>query len=257
MKTVLAFETSHPILSVALGTADGRVEELKVKRPFQHSELLIPLVRKLLQKNRLRFEQLDALALDRGPGSFTGLRIGFSLMKGFLVVRKRPCYGALSLDMIADGGFPAENSKLAVLIDARRERIYTRFYRSQKGIWRPEKKMELLTLSELENRLTKVIFPSPYPSPPEGERDRVRGRVSLAGDGLLRYRKPLEEIFGPRLYFLDEKFFYPKASTLVEWFQKKDPRLVRLKAPGDFLPLYFRASEAEEKKKEARKLHGG
>lgn len=236
MKTILAFETSHPALSVALGTADGRVRELGTGVRFQHSEHLISLIRRLLRKNRLRFEQIDALALDRGPGSFTGLRIGFSLLKGFLAGRKRPCYGALSLDMIAGKLLRPEGSRLGVLVDARRERIYTRFYSRRNHTWRPEKRAELLSLPELSRRLTA-------------------GAV-LTGDALARYGEALRKAVPFPLVFLEGPRTAPSAKTLVEWFQKKDPRLVRLNTSRDFLPLYFRASEAEEKKKEAAKHYG-
>lgn len=230
MKTVLALETSGPFLSVALGTKQGKVAELRSRRALQHSENLIPFVDRLLQKERIKRSEVEVLAIDRGPGSFTGLRIGFSFLKGWLAARKISCYGSLSLDMIAEAVRLPEGSRLGVLVDARRERIYTRFYLRRDGSWRPETKPELLSLSELKSRLT------------EGTR--------LTGDALLRYRQAMSEPPGPQIFFLEERSYFPSASALVGWFQGKDSRLIPLKVPGDLVPLYFRSSEAEEKRSE-------
>lgn len=237
---MLAFETSSPRLSVALGTAEGKILEARSKSPLRHSENLVPLIDHLLRKARLSLGKIDAFAIDRGPGSFTGLRIGFSLLKGFLAVRKRPCYGALSLDMIAAKIDLPESSRLGVLVDARREKIYTRFYKRQKGEWVAERKLELLSISELREKVkTRGVLP--------GQRQDTC-RVSLTGDALVRYQEPCREFFGREVSLL-EKIVYPSARTLVRWFQAGDPRLTRLATPRDFLPLYLRPSEAEEKRK--------
>lgn len=216
MKTVLALETSTKILSVALGTRDGRIREAHSRRPLQHSENLIPLIERLLKQEKLSLGEIDAFAINRGPGSFTGLRIGFSLLKGILAVRKRPCHGALSLDMMA--AKVTQGSRLGVLIDARREKIYSRFYRFQKEKWMPEGKLEVLSMAALISRVSKGM--------------------ALVGDPSAPYAKELK--IKPAL---------PSARTLVEWFQTENPGLVPLRVPRDFIPLYFRASEAEEKRK--------
>ena len=218
MKTILAFETSTGFLSVALGNEKGKISEAFSKRPLRHSENLIPLLDKLLKKERLALSEIDAFAIDRGPGSFTGLRIGFSLLKGFLAVRKRPCYGALSLDMMTAKVRLAEGSRLAVVVDARRDLIYSRFYRARRREWVSERKLELLSLSQLSSRLSKETL--------------------LVGESLARYTSEIEV-----------RPAFPCARTLVDWFHEKNPRLTRLEAPRDFVPLYFRASEAEERKR--------
>ena len=246
MKNILAFETSGPVLSVALGTRDGLVRELHSKIRLKHSENLVFLVDRLMRgvgarrAVPLRWDDIDAFAIDRGPGSFTGLRIGFSFLKGFLAARKKPCYGALSLDMIAARVRPpSENSRLGVLVDARREAVYSRFYFFERGTWVPESKLELLSFAELKERLQDGMF--------------------LAGDALARFESR-GEVFSPgrgnsdprlgsQFHFLPESSWRASAATLVNWFQALDSRLSLLKSPTDFLPLYFRVSEAEEKRR--------
>lgn len=227
MKTVLALETASRVLSVALGTREGKVKELQSREPLQHSENLIPFIDRLLKKEKLRLEDIDAFAIDRGPGSFTGLRIGFSLLKGFLAVRKRPCYGALSLDMMASEIDLPEGTRLGVVVDARREAVYSRFYQYRKGKWVAEGKLELLSLPKLKVQL--------------------REGTHLVGDALIRYQAGFEKEFRNRIHFLPEEAPLPSAATLIRWFQSRDDRLVLLQNPQDFVPLYFRPSEAEEK----------
>lgn len=234
MKTVLALETSGPFLSTALGTREGKIKMAKAEAPLQHSENLISLIDRLLKREKLTLKNIDAFVIDRGPGSFTGLRIGFSLLKGFLAAQKKSCFGAVSLDMIASRVNLPEGSILGVLVDARRERIYSRFYRNEKGEWVAEKKLEVLSYSELE--------------------EKIKEGMTLTGDALRRYGEKLRQKFGERIHFLPESLTSPSAATLVEWFQAQDHRVVPLKAPRDFLPLYFRASEAEEKRE--RKSYG-
>lgn len=216
MKTLLALETSTAFLSVALGDAKGRVFELASKSPFKHSENLVPFIDRLLRRSGVSLGEIEVFAIDRGPGSFTGLRIGFSLVKGFLVVTKRPCYGALSLDMMAAKVSTVQHSRLGVVVDARRGRIYTRFYRAEKGEWVGERRPELLSSSELHTR--------------------INPKTLLVGESLDRYKTGLKV-----------RAVTPSARTLVQWFREKNPRLLSLTSPRDLLPLYFRTSEAEEK----------
>ena len=69
------------------------------------------------------------------------------------------------------------------------------------------------------------------------------------GDALIRYQAELAETFGNRIHFPAEEASSPSARTLVKWFQAQDERLSLLKRPQDFVPLYFRSSEAEEKRR--------
>ncbi len=232
-KTILAFETSSPFLSVALGTR-GITRELRSKSPLKHSENLISLMDQLLKRERLSLDKIDAFAIDRGPGSFTGLRIGFSFLKGLLAVREIPCYGALSLDMIAANVAPSrklsvpEIRELGVVMDARRDTIYARFYSRKDGDWAPQEGLKLFSFDQLKSR--------------------VREKTFLVGDALGRYKASFEKNFQPERLF-SEKFWSPTASILVKWFQTGDARLVPLKKSEDYLPLYFRTSEAEEKRR--------
>lgn len=230
MNNVLALDTSSQVLSVALKIGKRDIVESKIVGFLRHAENLLPMIDEILRQEKVTIHDLDAFVIGRGPGSFTGLRIGFSTLKGFLALEKKPCFGALSLDMIAENVRLSENSFLAACLDARREKIYVRFYRQKKGRWKPLGKTKVLTINALMACLPPASF--------------------VAGDALRRYQKEFSCIRGAEL--LEEGTWYPRASTLIRWLDEKDARITRLTKPRDFLPLYFRFSEAEEK----RIVHG-
>jgi tRNA threonylcarbamoyl adenosine modification protein YeaZ len=70
---------------------------------MKHAEKILPVIDRLLKKEKLKIRDIDAFLIGRGPGSFTGLRVGFATLKGFLATCPKPCYGAFSLDIIAAG----------------------------------------------------------------------------------------------------------------------------------------------------------
>ena len=100
---LLAIETSSPALSVAIKRSGTKLRHATVQGYMKHAENLLPVIDRLLKKEKLKIGDMDAFLISRGPGSFTGLRIGFATLKGFLATCPKPCYGASSLDVIASG----------------------------------------------------------------------------------------------------------------------------------------------------------
>ena len=228
MDSVLAFETSSPVLSVAFKKGKSAITEKISRGFFRHSEKLLPAADGLLRKNKISSAKVGTFLIGRGPGSFTGLRVGFATLKGFLASKKRFCYGALSLDLIAEKIRLPDESRLAVGLDARREKIYARFYRRKGSRWQAEGEPEVLGVEEFCGRL--------------------RGGDFIAGDAIAKYGREIRRSAGARL--LEERLWYPRASALISLWERRDAALVRLEKPSDFLPLYFRLAEAEEKKRE-------
>lgn len=230
MTPVLAFETSSSLLSVALATTKDSIAEKTVKGFSTHAENLIPITDHLLKKKKTSLQKIDTLLIGRGPGSFTGLRVGYATLKGFIAMSmdgKKKCYGALSLDLIAENVTLPEGSQLCVSLDAHKDKIYSRLYQRNKKEWKPLNKPAVLTLPEWLAQL------------PEN--------VSITGNAVQRYQSQMDAS-GKKLRLLPEATGYPKASTLIKLFQQDPEKLQRLEKPEDFLPLYFRLSEAEEKR---------
>ena len=229
MKPVLAFETSSPVLSIALSTSGHSILEKTVNGFFNHAENLLPVTDQLLKNKKTSLAAVKTLLIGRGPGSFTGLRVGYATLKGFTALAKKNCYGALSLDLIAENISLPEGSHLCVCLGANREKVYSRLYRRVKEKWKPLHKPSVIAFQDWIDHL------------PAG--------TSLVGDAAHHYRAQIEAAPKKGLRILPEKSGMPKASTLIRLYKKAPQKLQKLKTPKDFLPLYFRLSEAEEKRK--------
>src|SRR3989338_2449813 len=130
-KNILAVDTSSRLLSVAI-RSEYSVFEANLDGTPRHSEQLIGLIKEGLAHLRLKKNDLETLIWGLGPGSFTGLRIGLSVLKGFHLGLRKKSYGASSLDLIAlSSGLVS--GELAVCVDARREHIYAAKYQFKKG----------------------------------------------------------------------------------------------------------------------------
>ncbi len=218
---------------------------------MNHAEKLLPETEKILKKKKIPFHKVETFLIGRGPGSFTGLRVGFATLKGFLVSSQKNCYGALSLDLIAENVKLPEGSFLCVGLDAYREKIYSRLYQRKKESWQPLN--EPMT-STLETWIRQ--FPD---------------EISLVGSAVQRYRSQIETLCHSKrspstqntqdgklisnheeskiLHFVQDDKGYPRASELIKLFQENSEKIQKLETPQDFVPLYFRLSEPEEKLK--------
>jgi tRNA threonylcarbamoyladenosine biosynthesis protein TsaB len=243
---LLAIETSSPTLSVAIKKSGAKLRHATVQGYMKHAENLLPVIDRLLKKEKLKIGDIDAFLISRGPGSFTGLRIGFATLKGFLATRPKPCYGAFSLDVIAagvkgSGTFFSKRKRcltpsnlalkgyktLAVCLDARRGKLYTRSYRYHAKRWVPRGPSRVIPIGEMGSELPAGSW--------------------IAGDGIAKFVVK-DWTVAP------EKSWIPRAATLIELFEGRDPLLKKLSGPKDFLPFYLRRSEPEEKLREKKRL---
>ena len=124
---LLAFETSTEACSVALWL-DGDVRERFELAPRRHAELSLPWADELLAQAGIKRRELDAVALGRGPGAFTGVRLGVALAQGMALALDRPVVPVSSLAALALEAAEDDAAILAV-IDARMGEIYAACYR--------------------------------------------------------------------------------------------------------------------------------
>lgn len=124
MTKILALDTATEACSVALLLDDEIIEEFQIA-PRQHSQLILPLIEKVLKKAGLKLTDLDALAFGRGPGSFMGLRLAASVIQGLAFAAGLPIISISSLQALAQDAFDksGETSVLAGW-DARMQAIY-------------------------------------------------------------------------------------------------------------------------------------
>lgn len=122
---ILAIECSAETASAAI-TEDRELLGVYTKNAGRtHSEKLLPMIDELLCSYSLKIDDLDLLACTAGPGSFTGIRIGVSTIKGLAFAKNKPCIGISSLEALAYGfdSFP-EECIIVPSIDARRGNVY-------------------------------------------------------------------------------------------------------------------------------------
>ena len=130
MALILNLETATDICSVAIGREDQVLSLREIHEPYQHASGITLLIRDCLEEAGLLLNDLDAVAVSKGPGSFTGLRIGASVAKGIVYALDKPLISVDTLQALAAGVHPVDHPKplYIPMIDARRMEVYTAIY---------------------------------------------------------------------------------------------------------------------------------
>jgi tRNA threonylcarbamoyladenosine biosynthesis protein TsaB len=126
---LLAFETSTEACSVALHV-DGRMIERFEIAPRRHAELALPWAQALLDQAGVAKSQLDAIAVGRGPGAFTGVRLAIALGQGLALALDRPLLAVSTLQALALRA-PADAGRIVAAIDARMGEVYAACFSRQ------------------------------------------------------------------------------------------------------------------------------
>ena len=222
---VVAIETSTPQTTVALGTEQGVIASALLSWGKAHSEIVLPGLHQLLDWSEIELRQVGGIAVGRGPGLFTGLRVGVSTARALAQVLGVPIVGISSLDVLA---FSVRYSRwrIAAVTDAKRGEVFYAFYRPVPGG---------------VTRETEYAVGSP--SRLAAEIEASREEVLLVGGGALLYRRQLQDV-GTRLEFATISTAFPLAVSLLELAV---PRFHREETarPEDVVPYYVRKSDAE------------
>jgi len=151
---ILAIDTSSIYLSLAVmkdGKIAGRFHE---KAPMAHSSILVPSIDKVLKKAKLSIRDIDVFAISVGPGSFTGLRIGVTTVKGLAYSLAKKIVTVSTLDVIARNA-KSFRGIICPVLDARKNKVYSSIYRSDGKIIKRISRFLLLPLEELKKKLAK------------------------------------------------------------------------------------------------------
>ncbi len=159
---ILALETSAKSASAAV-TQDGAVLASAYQcSGLTHSRTLMPMVEDMLRNAELTMEEMDAVAVAAGPGSFTGLRIGVAAAKGLAWAAEKPCCGVSTLEGMAENLRHLDNALVICAMDARRSQIYNALFLAQDGALRRLTPDRAIALSELLGQLRHLSFePTP------------------------------------------------------------------------------------------------
>ena len=221
---ILAFDTAGSFLSTALLSGKDFFEENR-SSGLRHSEYLLPAVNRLIEKAGISFDALDLIVCSRGPGSFTGLRIGMSTAKGLSAGSGAPVVSVNNLDALAFGsGF--FNGVVIPLIDARKNRFYTAVYRNGKPVT-DYLDISAAEIAEYASEYTDVLFTGPGRDllRTELEKNDVKIPAQL-------YYSEIEYGIGPVLINLGRRLYEENGADA-----------------DDSGPLYIRLSDAELLKK--------
>jgi tRNA threonylcarbamoyladenosine biosynthesis protein TsaB len=154
---LLALDTSTA--QVGLGLFDGTqvLAESTWHSSLRHTQELAPALAELLRRVELKVDQIEAIGVATGPGSFTSLRVGLSFAKGMALARHIPLIGIPSLDVTA-AGVPLADLRLIAVVHAGRGRLgIVRYQRSESG-WVSESIPEVITAEELADKIHKPVF---------------------------------------------------------------------------------------------------
>lgn len=178
MGLILLIETSASVCSVAVARSGEVISYREEREPNRHAELLSVFCDEVLREANVSVQQLDAVAVSGGPGSYTGLRIGASTAKGYCFALEIPLIAVPTLEAMAAGMISSvkDNEILCPMIDARRMEVYTAMYSTGLAVIR---ETEAIVLDE-----------SDFISSLAGK------KILFSGDGMPKARHLLEKIPG-------------------------------------------------------------
>lgn len=221
---ILGITTSTAQVGCAIGGHEGVLGSVHSTRGRRHAETLTPAIEFLCRQTRVELAEISAIAVDLGPGMFTGLRVGVAAGKALAYARRLPMIGVTSLDLVA---FPLRHSprRIVCALDAGRGEIYHAAYRQSPGG---------------VQRITAPVVTSPEDL--ASELSATAEEVLLAGDGVLRYQSLFTSL--RRVEVADAGEAYPLAGSLVQLAHAQALREEWV-SPAELTPLYLRKPDAE------------
>jgi len=147
---ILALDTATEACSAALWL-DGEISERFEVCPREHTQRILPMVDSLLSEAGIELAQLDALAYGRGPGSFTGVRIGIGIAQGLALGAGLPMLGISTLAALAQGAWRRTGvERVLCAIDARMGEVYwAQYCRQDDGVWLGEASEQVIKPADL------------------------------------------------------------------------------------------------------------
>lgn len=154
---ILAIDTATEACSAALWN-DGNTCAHFELCPREHTQRILPIVQDILTQGGVSLTDLDALAFGRGPGSFTGVRIGIGIAQGLALGAELPMIGVSTLATMAQGAWRKQGaSRVLAAIDARMGEVYwAEYQRDAQGIWHGEATEAVLKPEAVQQRLAEL-----------------------------------------------------------------------------------------------------
>lgn len=221
---VLAFESTARPASVALCRDGELVSQYTQISGLTHSRTLLPMAEDVLRNAGLRLSDIDVFAVARGPGSFTGVRIGVSTVKGLAWAGEKKCVGVSTLEALAYNGLAA-GGLVCPVMDARRDQVYNAVFRIKDGAPVRLREDRAISLQELAEDISAL-----------------NGPVFLTGDGAglcfgYLAARSIPCVLAP------ENLRWQSAWGVAMAARDREPV-----SADDLLPVYLRLSQAERER---------
>lgn len=226
---ILAVETSAVAASAALCEDDFLLGEFFTNTRRVHSQTLMPMVQALLQNCTVKPEEIGLYAVAAGPGSFTGVRIGVSAVKGMAMARNTPCAAVSSLEAAACNAASADGLVCAVM-DARCGQVYRAVFEAKDGVLRRLTEDEAVSLEILQKELVNY-----------------KKNCLLVGDGAKICYNHCRMLAGLRM--MPASLLYPRASSVAALAYSQYVKGNTLTASA-LQPVYLRLPQAERERRE-------
>lgn len=219
----LAFDTSSRTAAVAILQDRDILYDKVINSGLNHSEVLMPEIEQALNQADADISDIDLFACTLGPGSFTGLRIGVSTLKGLMLATEKPAVGVSSLASLAMNA-ESTSKLICSMIDAGRGQVYSAYFRyNDKNI--------LNQISEEKAFNTKEKM------------DSFDQDTLFVGDGAIKYSDQIRTIKSQKLMILPEEKQYIRASCVgflgLEKYAVND-----LLDVSNIVPFYLRSADA-------------
>ena len=223
----LAFDTSFKTAAVAILRDNLVLYDNIINVDLNHSEVLLPAIDQACLQTGTKIAEVELFACTIGPGSFTGLRIGASTLKGFMLATGKPAVGVSSLMAIALNAGKSSNIICSVM-DAGRGQVYIAYFRyNQNGL------MEQIGADKIVN---------PADVDPECKQE-----VIFVGEGAIKYADIIRGKNEKNIFIASKDRQYIRASSVgvlgIEKFNRNE-----LLDPETFVPVYLRSANAHTKK---------
>lgn len=225
---LLAVDTAEKSASIALVEDGVPLCESYLNGNMTHSRTLMEMISEMVVgRAGLGIEAIDGFVVAHGPGSFTGLRIGISVVKGLAYAHSKPAAGVSSLDGIAWQFSEGEKMSVLAMMDAKRGEVYQALYRFEGG----------KLLSKTDERVLSPHKVGLAMASLENE------SVLLVGSGAERYKEIFQKTVGARPFFAPPFKNGIRASALAHALFEMPERLSM--AHDAIIPIYLRRSDAE------------
>lgn len=223
----LAFDTASKTASVSLLRDQTVLYDTIINKGLNHSEVLLPAIEEACLTTGVQLPEIDLFACTLGPGSFTGLRIGVSTLKGFMMATGKPAAGVSALAALALN-IEQKDIIIGSMMDAGRGQVYLAYFQYDKN--------GILNQLEAERALD-----------PQSLIDDCEDEVIYVGDGAIKYAAVINSFSNKKNKIASEEKQFIRASAVGMLAIKKYHRHDLLDSVK-CLPVYLRSADALPKR---------